>query len=70
MSGLMAPPERYPSQPLMLAAAAPNQSPRGLMSVEVAAFEGFDLHVELTRLLWTAVAVLTVAIYLGYLTAR
>ena len=42
----------------------------GLMSVDLAAFEDFDLHVELTRLLWAAVVVLAVVIYLGHLTAR
>jgi hypothetical protein len=70
MPGVMAPPERYPSRPLMLAAAAPLHSPRGLMSVEAAAFEGFDLHGELTRLLWAAVAVLAVVLYLGHVAAR
>ncbi|HEY2355636.1 MAG TPA: hypothetical protein VGH79_12135 [Gaiellaceae bacterium] len=70
MSGVMAPPTRYPSRPLMLAAAAPLHAPRGLMSPEAAAFEGFDVHRELTRLLWAAVVVVSLVIYLWHVTAR
>ena len=66
----MAPPERYPSRPLMLAAAAPLHVPRGLMSADAVAFEGFDVHRELTRLLWAAVAVLAVVTYLGHIAVR
>jgi hypothetical protein len=50
----------------MLATAAPHEPPPGLMSVDAAAFGGFDLHVELRRLLWVAVAVLCVVLYLSY----
>jgi hypothetical protein len=70
MPGLMAPPETYASRPLMLAAAAPLHMPRGLMSVETAAFEGFDPHRELTRLLWAAAALLAVVLYLGHTAAQ
>jgi hypothetical protein len=69
MPGLMAPPERHPSQPLMLAAAAPLHPPRGLMSTDADAFADFDLHLELKRLLWAAAALLALVIYLAH-TAR
>ena len=63
MQGVMAPPKRHPTPPLMLA-AAPLQPTRGLMSVEARAFAEFDLGLELRRLLWSAVAVLLVLLYL------
>jgi hypothetical protein len=66
MHGLMAPPRRYPSRPLMLAAAAPHHPPRGLMSGDVAAFAEFDLHIELKRFLWGAVALLAFVLYLAH----
>jgi hypothetical protein len=50
----------------MLAAGAPLHPPRGLMSVDAAAFAGFDLHVELKRLLWSAAAVLAVLLCLWH----
>ena len=70
MPGLMAPPERHPSRPLMLATAAPLHPPRGLMSTDATTFGDFDLHRELTRLLWATAAVLAVVTYLGHLAAR
>jgi hypothetical protein len=70
MHGVMAPPERYRSRPLMLAAATPHRPPRGLMSTEATDFAGFDLKLELKRLLWVAVAVLAVVLYLWHLAAR
>jgi hypothetical protein len=60
MQGLMAPPGRHPSKPLMLAAGSPLRLPRGLMTVEAGAF---DLHLELTRLLWGGAAVLALVLY-------
>lgn len=60
----MSPPRRTPTLPLMVAAAAPHRSPRGLMTVEARAFAEFDLHVELRRLLWSAVFVLLLLLYL------
>jgi hypothetical protein len=70
MHGVMAPPERYRSRPLMLAAATPHRPPRGLMSTEATDFAGFDLKLELKRLLWVAVAVLAVVLYLWHAAAR
>ena len=70
MPGLMAPPQRHSSRPLMLAAAAPPHPARGLMSADAQAFGDFDLHTELTRLLWATVAVLAVVVYVGHLAAR
>jgi hypothetical protein len=64
MQGVMSPPKRFPSRPLMLAAGSPLHPPRGLMSSETASFAAFDLHLELRRLLWTAAAVLAVVLYL------
>jgi hypothetical protein len=66
MHGVMAPPKRYRSRPLMLAAGTPHHPPRGLMSTEAAAFASFDLHLELKRLLWAAVAVLALLLYLWH----
>jgi hypothetical protein len=65
MHGVMSPPQRYPSRPLMLATGTPHHPPRGLMSTEAAAFAGFDLHFELKRLLWMGVAVLALVLYLS-----
>jgi hypothetical protein len=70
MHGVMAPPERYRSRPLMLAAATPHRPPRGLMSTEATDFAGFDLKLELKRLLWVAASVLAVVLYLWHLAAR
>ena len=70
MHGVMAPPMRYRSRPLMLAAAQPHRPPRGLMSTEATAFASFDLHLELKRLLWAAAAVLAVLLYLWHASAR
>jgi len=70
MPGLMAPPQRHPSRPLMLAAAAPLHPGRGLMSADAAAFEGFDVREELTHLLWATVVVLAVVVYLGHILVR
>ena len=56
----MAPPKRHHSQPLMLAAGSPLKLPRGMMTVEPGAF---DLHLELTRLLWVGAAVIAVVLY-------
>jgi hypothetical protein len=53
----------------MLAAGAPLHPPRGLMSADVAAFAGFDLHGEAKRLLWSAVAVLALLLCLWHATA-
>src|SRR5438105_4373613 len=53
--GVMAPPHRYPSRPLMLAAGTPHRPPRDLMSSDAAAFADFDFELELKRLLWSAV---------------
>jgi hypothetical protein len=64
MQGVMSPPKRFPSRPLMLAAGAPLHPPRGLMSAEGASFAGFDVQLELRRLLWTAAAVLAAVLYL------
>ena len=50
--------------PLMMAAAAPHRPPRGLMTMDARAFAEFDLHVELRRLLWGAVIVLVLVLYL------
>jgi hypothetical protein len=69
MPGLMAPPQRYPSRPLMLAATAPIHVRPGLMNADASAFSDFDLHEELTRLLWAAVVVLAVIVYLGHIAA-
>ena len=66
----MAPPQRHPSRPLMLAAAAPLHAPRGLMSVDAEAFDGFDLHFEFRRLLWAGVAVLSFVLYLLHAATR
>jgi hypothetical protein len=60
----MAPPKRYTSRPLMLAAGAPHPPSRGLMSTEAGAFAAFDLHLELKRLLWSGVGVLALVLYL------
>lgn len=60
----MAPPKRHVSRPLMLAAGAPLQPPRGLMSSEAGSFTGFDAHLELTRLLWGGALVLAAVLYL------
>ena len=60
----MAPPKRNRAQPLMLATAAPLRPRRGVMSVEAHAFAEFDLRLELRRVLWSAVAVLVVILYL------
>lgn len=65
----MAPPERYHARPLMLAAAAPHQPPRGLMSADAEAFADFELHLELKRFLWGAAALLALVVYLAH-TAR
>ena len=62
----MAPPERYPSRPLMLAAATPVHPSRGLMSPDAEAFADFDLHVELKRFLWGAAALLALVVYLAH----
>jgi hypothetical protein len=67
MTGVMAPPQRYPSRPLMLAAGAPHRAPRGLMSSEAAAFADFDFAVELKRLLWSGVFVLASILYFSHL---
>ena len=64
MPGVMSPPRRYPSRPLMLAAGTPRQPQRGLMSAEVGAFAAFDLQFELRRLLWTGAAVLAMVLFL------
>jgi len=66
MPGVMAPPERHPSQPLMLAAASPLHPPRGLMSADAEAFADFDLHLELRRFLWGAAGLLAVVLYLSH----
>ena len=68
MHGVMAPPQRYPSRPLMLAAGTPHRPPRGLMSSDAAAFADFDFHLELKRLLWSAVAVLVLVTYFVHAT--
>ncbi|TMM13203.1 MAG: hypothetical protein E6F98_06760 [Actinobacteria bacterium] len=65
MQGLMAPPKRHPSRPLMLAAGSPLRAPRGLMTAE-AGLAAYDFHLEVTRLLWGAVAVLALALYLEH----
>jgi hypothetical protein len=54
----------------MLAAESPLHTQRGLMSAEPAAFGDFDVHRELTRLLWVVVTVLAVVVYLGHVAAR
>lgn len=64
--GVMSPPKRYPSRPLMLAADSPRHPPRGLMSNEAASFAAFDLHLELRRLLWTVAAVLAFVLFLSH----
>ena len=64
MHGVMAPPMRHPSRPLMLAAGTPLQTPRGLMSTDAAAFVGVGLHGELRRLLWSAAVALAIVLYL------
>ena len=64
MHGVMAPAKRYSSRPLMLAAGTPHHPPRGLMSAEAAAFAGFDLQLELKRLLWAGVSLLALVLYL------
>jgi hypothetical protein len=64
MHGVMSPPTRYPSRPLMLAAGTPRRPPRGLMSTQAGAFAAFDVHFELRRLLWTAAAVLALLLFL------
>jgi hypothetical protein len=56
----MAPPGDHPSRPLMLAAGSPLKLPRALMTVDAGAF---DLHLELTRLLWSGAAVIAVVLY-------
>jgi hypothetical protein len=48
----------------MLAGGAPLQPTRGLMSVEARAFAEFDLQLELRRLLWSAVVVLLLLLFL------
>jgi hypothetical protein len=53
----------------MLAAGAPFQPPRGLMSAEAGSFAGFDAHVELTRLLWCGAVVLAAVLYLSRISA-
>jgi hypothetical protein len=64
MQGVMAPPKRHPTRPLMLSRAAPLHPTRGLMSVEARAFADFDLQLELRRLLWSGVVVLLLLLYL------
>jgi hypothetical protein len=66
--GVMAPPQRYQSPPLMLAAGAPHHAPRSLMSSDAASFTNFDLELELKRLLWSAVAVLALVMYFVHVT--
>jgi len=66
MPGVMAPPKRYPSRPLMLAAGTPHRTPRGLMSSDASAFAGFDFEVELKRVLWSGVVVLAVVLYFSH----
>jgi hypothetical protein len=44
----------------MLAAGSPLKLPRALMTVDAGAF---DLHLELTRLLWSGAAVIAVVLY-------
>jgi len=63
MQGVMAPPKRHPTPPLMLA-AAPLRPTRGLMSVEARAFAEFDLQLELRRLLWSAAVALLLVLCL------
>jgi hypothetical protein len=53
----------------MLAAGAPLLPPRGLMSSEIGSFAGFDVHVELTRLLWCGAVVLAAVLYLLHISA-
>ncbi len=69
MHGVMAPPRRHPSRPLMLAAGTPLQPPPGLMSTDAAAFAGVGLHGELRRLLWSAAVVLAIVLYLTRVTS-
>jgi hypothetical protein len=54
----------------MLASAAPLHPPQSLMCADPATFDGFDLHAELMRLLWSAAVVLAVVLYLGHIAAR
>jgi len=49
----------------MLAAGSPLRAPRGLMTAE-AGLAAYDFHLEVTRLLWGAVAVLALALYLEH----
>jgi hypothetical protein len=66
VNGVMSPPKRHPSRPLMFAVGAPLHPPRGLMSVEAATFAAFDLRVELRRLLWGAASVLGLLLWLWH----
>jgi hypothetical protein len=68
MPGVMAPPERHPSRPLMLAAGTPHRSSRGLMSSDAAAFADFDFELELKRVLWSGVFVLAAILYFSHFT--
>jgi hypothetical protein len=70
MQGLMAPPSRQASRPLMQPAFGPLHPPRGVMSCDAAACPGFDAHVELRRLLWCAVSVLALMVWLVRATGR
>lgn len=70
VNGVMSPPKRHPSRPLMFAAGAPLHPPRGLMSVDAATFAAFDVHVELRRLLWGAVSVLALVLWLWHASLR
>jgi hypothetical protein len=65
----MAPPKRHVSRPLMHAAGAPLHPPRGLMSSDHGSFAGFDLHVELMRLLWCGAVVVAAVLYLFHVSA-
>jgi hypothetical protein len=70
VNGVMSPPKRHTSRPLMFAAGAPLHPPRGLMSVEAATFAAFDILVELRRLLWGAVSVLVLVLWLWHASPR
>ncbi len=62
MHGLMAPPGRSASAPLMQAAGAPPHPRRGVMSYDPAALPSFDFHSEVRRLLWCAAGVLALVL--------
>jgi hypothetical protein len=66
VNGVMTPPKRHPSRPLMFAVGAPVNPPRGLMSVEASTFGPFDVHVELRRLFWGAAIVLVLVLLLWH----